>query len=83
MRLYLFQMALMPTNGIPAPSYLIQTDDGANVLIDTGFSKHFEAPSMDLRLAVDLGTLGAGARREHGCCMLRWSNNANAEPLWL
>ncbi len=51
MRLYLFQMALMPTNGIPAPSYLIQTDDGANVLIDTGFSKHFEAPSMDLRLA--------------------------------
>ena len=50
MRLYLFQMALMPTNGIPAVSYLIQTDDGTNVLIDTGFPWHFAAPSMDLRL---------------------------------
>jgi len=50
MRLYLFQVALMPTNGIPAISYLIQTDDGTNVLIDTGFPRHFEAPSMDLRL---------------------------------
>ncbi len=50
MRLYLFQLALVPTNGIPAPGYLIQTDDGTNVLIDTGFPKNFEAPSMDLRL---------------------------------
>jgi N-acyl homoserine lactone hydrolase len=50
MRLYLFQMALLPTNGIPAVSYLIQTDDGTNVLVDTGFPKNFEAPSMDLRL---------------------------------
>jgi len=50
MRLYLFQMALLPTNGIPAVSYLIQTDDGTNILIDTGFPKNFEMPSMDLRL---------------------------------
>ena len=50
MRLYLFQMAILPTNGIPAVSYLIQTDDGTNILIDTGFPKNFEAPSMDLRL---------------------------------
>jgi len=50
MRLYLFQMAIVPTNGIPAVSYLIQTDDGTNILIDTGFPKNFEAPSMDLRL---------------------------------
>src|SRR5262245_44776493 len=50
MRLYLFQMAIMPTNGIPAVSYLIQTDDGTNTLIDTGFPKNFEAPGMDLRL---------------------------------
>ncbi len=50
MRLYLFQMAILPTNGIPAISYLIQTDDGANILVDTGFPKNFEAPSMDLRL---------------------------------
>jgi N-acyl homoserine lactone hydrolase len=50
MRLYLLQMAILPANGIPAVSYLIQTDDGTNILIDTGFSKNFEAPSMDLRL---------------------------------
>jgi N-acyl homoserine lactone hydrolase len=50
MRLYLFQMAIVPANGIPAVSYLIQTDDGTNILIDSGFPKHFEAPSMDLRL---------------------------------
>jgi hypothetical protein len=30
MKLYLLQMALLPTNGIPAVSYLIQTDDGTN-----------------------------------------------------
>ena len=50
MRLYLFQMAILPTNGIPAISYLIQADDGTNILVDTGFPKNFEAPSMDLRL---------------------------------
>jgi len=50
MRLYLLQMAISPTNGIPAVSYLIQTDDGTNILIDTGFPKNFEMPSMDLRL---------------------------------
>jgi len=50
MRLYLLQMAIAPTNGIPAVSYLIQTDDGTNILIDTGFPKNFEMPSMDLRL---------------------------------
>jgi N-acyl homoserine lactone hydrolase len=50
MRLYLFQMAIIPTNGIPAVSYLIQTDDGTNILIDSGFPKNFEAPSLDLRL---------------------------------
>ncbi len=50
MRLYLFQLALHPANGIPAPGYLFQTDDGTNVLIDTGFPKNFEAPSMDLHL---------------------------------
>jgi N-acyl homoserine lactone hydrolase len=71
MRLYLFQMALMPTSGIPAPGYLIQTDDGANVLIDTGFPKHFEAPSMDLRLderdyiVNQLATLGLAPRDIH------------------
>src|SRR5262245_60497479 len=71
MRLYLFQMAIMPTNGIPAVSYLIQTDDGTNVLIDSGFPKNFEAHSMNLRLddcdhIVDqLATLGLAPRDIH------------------
>src|SRR5262245_21503774 len=43
-------MAIMPTNSIPAVSYLIQADDRTNVLIDTGFPRNVEAPSMDLRL---------------------------------
>jgi N-acyl homoserine lactone hydrolase len=50
MRLYLFQLAIQPASGIPAPGYLIQTDDGHNVLIDTGFPKGYELPEMDLRL---------------------------------
>ena len=50
MQLYLFQLALHPENGIPAPGYLIQTDDGDNVLIDTGFPRCHELPDMGLRL---------------------------------
>ena len=50
MRLYLFQLALHPENGIPVPGYLIQTDDGDNVLIDTGFPRCHELPDMGLRL---------------------------------
>ena len=46
MRLYIMQMgnfAIIPEDGsprvdIPVPAYLIQTDDGTNVLVDTGFS---------------------------------------------
>ena len=41
MRLYLLQLALMqpigaPGPGYPVPGYVIQTDEGANILIDTG-----------------------------------------------
>jgi N-acyl homoserine lactone hydrolase len=50
MRLYLFQLALHPENGIPAPGYLIQTDDGHNVLIDTGFPRRYDLHEMGLRL---------------------------------
>ncbi len=50
MRLYLLQMALLPGNGIPAVSYLIQTDDGTHVLVDSGFPKGFAAPGMGLQL---------------------------------
>ncbi|GEM_PF-5024089 len=37
MRLYLMVLARSGEQGDPVPSYLIQTDDGINVLIDTGF----------------------------------------------
>ena len=39
MRLYLFAYGVNPANGTPYPGYLIQTDDGTNVLVDTGFGK--------------------------------------------
>jgi N-acyl homoserine lactone hydrolase len=39
MRLYLFVYGRNEATGAPAPGYLIQTDDGSNVLIDTGFSR--------------------------------------------
>jgi N-acyl homoserine lactone hydrolase len=50
MRLYVLQMALLPANGMPAVSYLIQTDDDTNVLVDTGFPKGFSAPSRGVQL---------------------------------
>ena len=37
MRLYLLLYGSNSANGTPFPGYLIQTDDGTNVLIDTGF----------------------------------------------
>ncbi|MCA1726045.1 MAG: N-acyl homoserine lactonase family protein, partial [Thermomicrobia bacterium] len=39
MRLYLFVYGTSTANGTPYPGYLIQTDDGSNVLVDTGFGK--------------------------------------------
>lgn len=39
MRLYLFVYGVNSANGTPYPGYLIQTDDGTNVLVDTGFGK--------------------------------------------
>lgn len=41
MRLYLLQLGLVPTSfgDIALPGYLIQTDDGTNVLIDTGYPR--------------------------------------------
>jgi N-acyl homoserine lactone hydrolase len=37
MRLYIMQVGINVTTGSPYPSYLIQTDDGSNILVDTGF----------------------------------------------
>ena len=39
MRLYILQYALNPETGSPVPGYLIQTDDGTNALVDTGFPR--------------------------------------------
>jgi N-acyl homoserine lactone hydrolase len=40
MRLYVLQLGLLPEFGNTAlPGYLIQTDDGTNVLIDTGYPR--------------------------------------------
>lgn len=39
MRLYLFVYGRNETDGSPAPGYLIQTDDGTNILVDTGYSR--------------------------------------------
>ena len=39
MRLYILQMGLSPQTGSPVPAYLVQLDDGTNVLIDSGFPR--------------------------------------------
>lgn len=43
MKLFLFQFGLLQPLGIPIPGYLIQTDAGHNVLVDTGFPHAFIA----------------------------------------
>ena len=40
MKLYCMKLGLMIPFHIPVVGYLIQTDDGLNVLVDTGFSHH-------------------------------------------
>lgn len=44
MHLTLLQLAIHPENGIPVPGYLIQTDSGANILVDTGFPRKHAIP---------------------------------------
>ena len=39
MRLYVMQMGINPQLGSPVPAYLVQLDDGTNVLIDSGFPR--------------------------------------------
>ncbi|WP_067563159.1 N-acyl homoserine lactonase family protein [Nocardia acidivorans] len=36
MRLYLFRFGVIPGINAPVPGYLVQTEDGVNILIDTG-----------------------------------------------
>ncbi len=41
MKLFLMQLALLQPLGVPVPGYVIQTDEGKNILIDTGFPHSF------------------------------------------
>lgn len=45
MRLYLFQMAMFGKEPTPVPAFLLQTDDGTNIVIDTGFAPEMIAAS--------------------------------------
>ena len=56
MKLYLMQLATMQPGNIPVPAYLIQTDDGANILIDSGFPNDFaaNAPELDGGLRIEM-----------------------------
>jgi N-acyl homoserine lactone hydrolase len=62
-RLYLFQLAIFGRVPTPVPAYLIQTDDGTNVLIDTGFPPEIlsaspppRGPGMGIHDAVPITT---------------------------
>jgi N-acyl homoserine lactone hydrolase len=39
MKLYLLKLGVMRKMGAPVPGYLIKTDSGANILVDTGFPR--------------------------------------------
>lgn len=43
-RLYLMQVATRPETNTPFVCYLVQTGDGTNVLIDSGFPKNMQPP---------------------------------------
>ena len=58
MRLYLLQLALLQPLRVPVPSYLIQTDDRTNILVDSGFPHSFiqepPGPQGPLSLEVEM-----------------------------
>ncbi|WP_429929959.1 N-acyl homoserine lactonase family protein [Agrobacterium vitis] len=55
MRLYLLHLGLMQPGDVPVPGYLIQTPDGINILIDTGWPRSFvEDPRNPPGLAIEI-----------------------------
>lgn len=48
MKLYLFQLATLQPDDVPVPAYLVQTDDGQNILIDSGFPAFFAGNPIEL-----------------------------------
>lgn len=55
MRLYLLHLGTMQPGNVPVPGYLIQTDDGTNILVDTGWPQSFvDAPQGPPGLQVEM-----------------------------
>ena len=58
MKLYLLPLGTLQPLGVPVPGYLIQADDGANVLVDTGYPlayvEHPPGPQGPLGLRVEM-----------------------------
>ncbi|GLZ33833.1 hypothetical protein Lesp02_60210 [Lentzea sp. NBRC 105346] len=44
MKLHLLRLGVMAKLGAPVPAYLIETDSGENILVDTGFPAGVEGP---------------------------------------
>ncbi len=53
-RLYLMQVGIMPEYQIPIVCYLVQTDDGKNILIDTGLPEVIPDDSAEFENGVDV-----------------------------
>ncbi|MDH6268587.1 N-acyl homoserine lactone hydrolase [Rhizobium sp. SG_E_25_P2] len=64
MRLYLIHLGVMQPGEIPVPSYLVQTNDGANILIDTGWPRSFvDCPINPIGLTIEMRPEDALASR--------------------
>lgn len=48
MKLFLMQLATLQPDDVPVPVYVVQTNDGKNILIDTGFPESFAGNSIEL-----------------------------------
>lgn len=48
MKLYLFHLATLQPDDIPVPAYLVQTAEGHNILIDSGFPELFAGNRIEL-----------------------------------
>ncbi|HVU10232.1 MAG TPA: MBL fold metallo-hydrolase, partial [Phototrophicaceae bacterium] len=53
-RLYLMQVGDMPEYQIPIVCYLVQTDDGKNILIDTGLPEIMPEDEQDFANGQDV-----------------------------
>jgi N-acyl homoserine lactone hydrolase len=53
-RLYLMQVGSMPAYNIPIVCYLVQTEDGKNILIDTGLPEVIPSDAAEFENGVDV-----------------------------